>query len=59
VYDVVSYVLVFSNLLVGFASALFRTAKSFILGIIFLGRLDRCLLMPGFEGMDPGMSNVC
>ena len=54
-YEVVSYMLVFSNLIVGLASALFRTMKTFILGVIFLGRLDRCLLMKGFESMDPGV----
>ncbi|KAK7116272.1 stimulated by retinoic acid gene 6 protein-like [Littorina saxatilis] len=53
-YEVVSYLLVFSNLVVGLASALLRTLKSFILGVIFLGRLDRCLLMKGFENLDPG-----
>ncbi|XP_076465781.1 stimulated by retinoic acid gene 6 protein-like [Babylonia areolata] len=53
-YEVMAYTLVFSNLLVGVASALFRTCKSLVLGLIFLARLDRCLLMRGFESMDPG-----
>lgn len=53
-YDLVSYFFVFNNLVVGAASVLLRTLKSFFLGLIFLGRLDRCLLMKGFETMDPG-----
>jgi hypothetical protein len=54
VYEVVSYVLVFSNLLVGVFSVLSRTVRGLVLGLIFLGRLDRCLLMPGWEHWDPG-----
>ena len=49
-----SYAFVFLNAIVGFLSALLRIAKAMILGLFFFSRLDRTVLMPGFQRWDKG-----
>ena len=49
-----SYAFVFLNAIVGFLSGLLRIAKAMILGLFFFSRLDRTVLMPGFQRWDKG-----
>ena len=49
-----SYAFVFLNTIVGVLSGLLRIAKAMILGLFFFSRLDRTVLMPGFQKWDKG-----
>ncbi|XP_071954207.1 stimulated by retinoic acid gene 6 protein-like [Antedon mediterranea] len=49
-----TYVLIFYNVVIGLASCLMRIVKAVLFGLYYLGRLDRCLLMRGWELWDTG-----
>ena len=49
-----NYFLFIANIQVGLFSSLFRIVKSFVWGMLYLGRIDRCVLMPGKEDKDKG-----
>ncbi|CAH3169472.1 unnamed protein product [Pocillopora meandrina] len=53
-FSIMSYAFVFLNAIVGFLSGLLRIAKAMILGLFFFSRLDRTVLMPGFQKWDKG-----
>ncbi|CAH3157447.1 unnamed protein product [Pocillopora meandrina] len=53
-FSITSYAFVFLNAIVGFLSGLLRIAKAMILGLFFFSRLDRTVLMPGFQSWDKG-----
>ncbi|XP_066022599.1 stimulated by retinoic acid gene 6 protein-like [Pocillopora verrucosa] len=53
-FSIMSYAFVFLNAIVGFLSGLLRIAKAMILGLFFFSRLDRTVLMPGFQSWDKG-----
>ena len=48
------YFMFFLNVLVGLASCLLRILKTFLFGVLLVGRIDRCLMYPGLELMDKG-----
>jgi hypothetical protein len=50
----VSYVLVFQNTIVGITSAFIRILYTILFGLLLLFRLDRVVLMKGFEKFDKG-----
>jgi len=43
-----------ANIATGLFSCLYRILQGLIFGMIFLGRLDRCVLMSGLETQDIG-----
>ena len=43
-----------ANIEVGLFSCLYRIMKTFIWGLVLLGRMDRSVLMPGLENKDKG-----
>ena len=49
-----SYILVFQNTVVGITSAFVRILYSLLFGLLLLFRLDRVVLMKGFERFDKG-----
>ncbi|XP_033114951.1 stimulated by retinoic acid gene 6 protein-like [Anneissia japonica] len=49
-----TYVLIFYNVVIGLASCLMRIVKALLFGTFYIGRLDRCLLMRGWELWDTG-----
>ena len=49
-----SFFFFFWNLFLGVISALTRVLKGLFLGIFFIPRIDRPVLMRGFETMDNG-----
>ncbi|EDO30124.1 predicted protein [Nematostella vectensis] len=51
-YLLLSFFFFFFNILVGLMSCVLRILKGMLLGIMFIGRIDRPLLMKGFTGMD-------
>ena len=53
-FSIMSYAFVFLNTIVGVLSGLLRIAKAMILGLFFFSRLDRTVLMPGFQRWDKG-----
>jgi hypothetical protein len=54
VYHIVSYILFVFNVIVGFLAGLKRVLLSLIFSTFTVGRLDRVLLMRGFERFDTG-----
>ena len=54
VYRVVDFVFYFFNVLLGFFSCIKRILFSVAFGTILISRLDRPLLMKGFETFDTG-----
>ncbi|CAH3160802.1 unnamed protein product [Porites evermanni] len=52
-YSIISYFFFFYNVLVGLFSCLMRIFKGTVLGVLFLGRIDRTVLMQGFQTWDP------
>ncbi|XP_072167421.1 stimulated by retinoic acid gene 6 protein-like [Diadema setosum] len=53
-FHVQVYFMFFFNVILGLASCLFRIFKSVLFGLLLVGRIDRCLLMRGFELFDSG-----
>ena len=53
-YHITSFYLFFFNVVLGFFSCLRRLLMSMVFGLILISRLDRCLLMRGFERFDTG-----
>lgn len=53
-YHIVSFYLFFFNVILGLFSCLRRILLSLVFGLILISRLDRCLLMRGFERFDAG-----
>ncbi|XP_072038888.1 stimulated by retinoic acid gene 6 protein-like [Amphiura filiformis] len=53
-FHVTVYVTLFLNAILGLASCLMRILKAVMFGMLFIGRVDRCTLMRGFELWDPG-----
>ncbi|RDD46414.1 Stimulated by retinoic acid gene 6 protein-like protein [Trichoplax sp. H2] len=49
-----AYFLFFYNIILGLFSALFRLLESLVLGILFISRLDKSLLIRGYESWDSG-----
>ena len=49
-----NYFFFLANIQVGFFSSLFRIVYSFLWGLLYLGRIDRCVLMAGKENYDKG-----
>ncbi|XP_067651301.1 stimulated by retinoic acid gene 6 protein-like [Haliotis asinina] len=54
VFHNVSYFLFFYHILLGLYTCLVRIAKGILLGVVFLGRIDRSGLVKGFEHWDTG-----
>ncbi|XP_046542385.1 stimulated by retinoic acid gene 6 protein-like [Haliotis rubra] len=54
VFHNVSYFLFFFHILLGLYTCLVRIAKGILLGVVFLGRIDRSGLVKGFEHWDTG-----
>ncbi|KAK3753775.1 hypothetical protein QZH41_014235, partial [Actinostola sp. cb2023] len=50
----VSFFFFFFNILVGLMSCMLRILKGMVLGILFIGRIDRPLIMKGFTNLDTG-----
>ena len=44
------------NVSTGLFSALWRLMKGLMIGLFYIGRMDRCVLMSGFEEHDLGTS---
>ena len=53
-----SYFVFFQNMVVGFVSSLLRITISVLLGLVLFFRLDRVVLMKGFEALDQGKAPV-
>eukprot|EP00057_Strongylocentrotus_purpuratus_P019461 XP_011673935.1 PREDICTED: stimulated by retinoic acid gene 6 protein homolog isoform X2 [Strongylocentrotus purpuratus] len=53
-FHVQVYFFFFVNVILGLASCLLRIFKSVLFGLLLVGRIDRCLLMRGFELYDSG-----
>ena len=53
-FYVFGYFLFFQNVVVGLVSSLLRIIFSVVLGLVLFFRLDRVVLMKGFEVMDQG-----
>ncbi|XP_041465099.1 stimulated by retinoic acid gene 6 protein-like isoform X1 [Lytechinus variegatus] len=53
-FHVQVYFFFFVNVIIGLASCLLRIFKSVLFGLLLVGRIDRCLLMRGFELYDSG-----
>ncbi|XP_033114905.1 stimulated by retinoic acid gene 6 protein-like [Anneissia japonica] len=53
-FHVVNYTFFFFHVITGLVSCLLRIIKSVIFGAMFIGRIDRCVLMRGFELWDSG-----
>ncbi|EDV27002.1 uncharacterized protein TRIADDRAFT_54488 [Trichoplax adhaerens] len=49
-----AYFLFFYNIILGLFSALFRLLESLVLGVLFISRLDKSLLIRGYESWDSG-----
>ena len=54
IYFLVDFILFFFNVLLGFISCIRRILFSMIFGTILISRLDRPLLMRGYERFDAG-----
>ena len=52
-----TYFCIFQNAFVGLFSAVSRIIKSFALNLLTFSRLDKVLLMKGFESFDSGTYN--
>ncbi|XP_022104723.1 stimulated by retinoic acid gene 6 protein-like [Acanthaster planci] len=48
------YITLFLNVIVGLVSCLMRIIKAVFFGVLFIGRIDKCTLMRGWELWDPG-----
>lgn len=53
-----TYFLFFYTIILGLFSALFRLLESLFLGILFISRLDKSLLIRGYESWDSGKYTV-
>ncbi|XP_033634491.1 stimulated by retinoic acid gene 6 protein-like isoform X1 [Asterias rubens] len=53
-FNVTVYITLFMNVLLGLISCLMRILKAVVFGVLFIGRIDRCTLMRGWELWDPG-----
>ncbi|CAD5119998.1 DgyrCDS8580 [Dimorphilus gyrociliatus] len=53
-FHMMSYVFFLANVNVGLASALMRVLKGSVIGLFWLGRIDRAILMRDFEKFDGG-----
>ena len=53
-FYVFSYFLFFQNVVIGLMSSFLRIILSVVLGLVLFFRLDRVVLMKGFEVMDQG-----
>ena len=53
-----SYFVFFQNVVVGFVSSLLRIIFSVLLGLVLFFRLERVVLMKGFEALDQGKAPV-
>jgi len=51
-FSIMSYLFFFYNILLGVFSCLVRILKGMFLGVLFLSRIDRTSLMPGFQTWD-------
>ncbi|XP_048253732.1 stimulated by retinoic acid gene 6 protein-like [Haliotis rufescens] len=54
IFHNVSYFLFFYHILLGLYTCLVRIGKGILLGVVFLGRIDRSGLVKGFEHWDTG-----
>ncbi|XP_038070291.1 stimulated by retinoic acid gene 6 protein-like [Patiria miniata] len=54
IFHVTIYITLFINFLVGLLSCFFRIFIAIVLETVFIGRLDRCTLMRGWESWDQG-----
>ena len=53
-----SYFVFFQNVVIGLVSSLLRIIFSMVLGLALFFRLDRVVLMKGFEALDQGKAPV-
>ena len=53
-YHVVSYFMFFPNITVGIGSCLRRFLTSLVFGFVLISRMDKCMLMKGYESLDAG-----
>ena len=53
-FHIYTYFLLFYNALIGIGAAIRRVVTSAFISLFFLTRLDRCLLIRGFDDMDEG-----
>jgi len=56
-FHLYTYFFLFYNALIGLAKAMRRIITSAMLNLFFLPRLDRPLVIKGFENLDKGMVN--
>ncbi|XP_038069874.1 stimulated by retinoic acid gene 6 protein-like [Patiria miniata] len=54
VFHVTLYFLLFLNFLLGLLSCFLRIGKALVIGAIYIGRIDRCVMMRGWELWDRG-----
>ncbi|XP_072050873.1 stimulated by retinoic acid gene 6 protein-like [Amphiura filiformis] len=54
VFHVSTFLLFFLNVTIGLVSCLMRIIKALIFGLLYIGRMDRCILMRGWELWDTG-----
>ena len=57
-YHWFSYIFLIQNAFVGIFAALMRILYSALIGLVLLTRLDRPLLMKGFESYDRGREKI-
>ncbi|ELT92355.1 hypothetical protein CAPTEDRAFT_220731 [Capitella teleta] len=53
-FHVFNYFFFIANIQTGIFSCLYRILIGFVFGLVFLGRMDRCVLMERLEGSDKG-----
>ena len=57
-FSIASYFFFFYNIILGVFAGLFRILKAMLLGVLFMARIDRPLLMQGYQTWDKGSSNL-
>ena len=53
-FSIMSYFFFFYNILLGIFSCTLRIVFGSVLGVLFLSRIDRTTLMPGYQAFDRG-----
>ncbi|XP_015765165.1 PREDICTED: stimulated by retinoic acid gene 6 protein homolog isoform X3 [Acropora digitifera] len=51
-FSIASYFFFFFNIILGFLAGLFRILKGLLLGVLFMARIDRPVLMQGYQTWD-------
>lgn len=54
-----NYFFFVANVATGLFSSLMRILKGLLFGVFYIGRLDQCVMMTGFENSDNGKIYMC